>query len=106
MIENPQKHFLIQRSEQIRVLSEIPDARRAEHFLLHTLDLAARSARLASRLKISDEGLTKVVNDTRKRLMNLKDSLGDLHLGSASATRSAMPKFRGKEPNSKSVVGY
>jgi hypothetical protein len=105
MIENPHRHFIIQRNLQTKSLSEVPEARRAEHFLLHQLDPAVRSARLASRLKISDPTLVKLVTESKKRLINLRDSMGDLHLKSESASRSAAPKFRGKDQGSQSAVG-
>jgi hypothetical protein len=105
MIENPHKHFIIQRSQQIKALSEVPEARRAEHFLLHNLDRSVRSARLASRLKFNDEDLAKLINETKKRLVNLRDPLGDLHSTSSSATRSLAPKFRGKGQETQSAVG-
>jgi hypothetical protein len=105
MIENPHRHFVIQRSRQIKTLSEVPEARRAEHFLLHYLDPAVRSARLASRLKYGDDDIAKLVNETKKRLTNLRDPLGDLHSTSASATRSVTPKFRGSDQHSQSAAG-
>lgn len=105
MIENPYRHFVIQRSRQIQNLSDVPEARRAEHFLLHHLDPAVRSARLASRLKFADEKITKIIDDTKKRLTNLRDPLGDLHSFSSSATRSASPRYRGDNQESQSAVG-
>ncbi len=105
MLENPHRHFVIQRSRQIKNLSDAPEARRAEHFLLHHLDPAVRSARLASRLKFANGDVVKLINETKKRLTNLRDPLGDLHSTSASATRSAAPKFRGNDQNSQSAVG-
>ncbi len=105
MIENRHRHFVIQRSKQIQSLSQVPDSRRAEHFLLHHLDPAVRSARIASRLKFNDEDVAKLFDDTRKRLTNLRDPLGDLHSTSASASRSAAPKFRGNDQSSQSAVG-
>jgi len=105
MIENSFRHFVIQRSRQIKDLSDVPEVRRAEHFLLHHLDPAVRSARLASRLKFSDDTIAKLINETKKRLINLRDPLGDLHSSSASATRSATPKFRGEDQKSQSATG-
>lgn len=104
-IENPHRHFVIQRSLQIKNLSDVPEARRAEHFLLHHLDPAVRSARLVSRLKIGNDDVTKLIVETKKRLINLRDPLGDLHSTSASSTRSATPKFRGENQSSQSAVG-
>lgn len=105
MIENPHKHFVIQRSKQIRELSEIPESRRAEHFLLHVLDPAVRSARLAARLKLGDEPVSKIMAAAKQRLINLRDPLGDLHTSSITASRSSAPKFRGENQNSQSAVG-
>jgi hypothetical protein len=105
MLENPHRHFDIQRSKQIKNLSEVPEARRAEHFLLHHLDPAVRSARLASRLKFGDDDIAKLIGETKKRLTNLRDPLGDLHSSSTSETRSAAPRFRGEGQNSQSAVG-
>jgi hypothetical protein len=105
MIENHHKHFAIQRSKQIKELSEIPESRRAEHFLLHVLDPAVRSARLAARLKIGDKQISKIIAETKKRLINLRDPLGDLHANSTATSRSPTPKFRGGNQNTQSATG-
>jgi hypothetical protein len=105
MMENPGRHFVIQRSRQIKELSDVPETRRAEHFLLHHLDPAVRSARLASRLKFADGDFGKLIDETKKRLINLRDPLGDLHSSSPSASRSAPPRFRGETQNSQSATG-
>ena len=105
MIENPYRHFIIQRSRQIKNLSEVPEARRAEHFLLHLLDPAVRSARLASRIKFGNDNIAKIIDETKKRLLNLRDPLGDLHSSSALPTRSRAPRFRGEDQNPQSAVG-
>lgn len=106
MIENPHKHFAIQRSQQVKKLSEVPEARRAEHFLLHHLDPAVRSARYASpRLKTSDDHIVKLIDDAKKRLINLRDPLGDLHATSDTTSRSDAPRFRAENRTSKSVAG-
>jgi hypothetical protein len=49
MIESGHVHFLPQRHRQLDELSSVPEARRAEHFLLRHLDPAIRSARYAAR---------------------------------------------------------
>jgi hypothetical protein len=105
MMENPYRHFVIRRSRQIKNLSDVPEVRRAEYFLLHHLDPAVRSARLAARLKFGNDDIARLVDETKKRLINLRDPLGDLHSCSDSATRSRAPKFRGKDRNSQSAVG-
>jgi hypothetical protein len=105
MMENPHRHFIIQRSRQIKNISDVPEARRAEHFLLHHLDPAVRSARLAARLKIGSDDVAKLIVETKKRLINLRDPLGALYSCSDAATRSRAPKLRGKDHSSQSAAG-
>ncbi len=106
MIENPHIHFITQRSRQLADLSNVPELRRAEHLLLRHLDPAVRAARLASRLHPDDEALVKAMLASKKRLVNLRDALGDLHATDSSATRSSVPTFRGKFKNlSSAAVG-
>jgi hypothetical protein len=105
MMENPQAHFITQRSRQLADLSDVPELRRAEHLLLNHLDKAVRTARLASRLRSSDAALVKTLTATKTRLVGLHDALGDLRSTNSSATRSRTPKFRGNFANSSSAVG-
>jgi hypothetical protein len=105
MMENPQAHFITQRSRQLADLSDVPEPRRAEHLLLNHLDKAVRTARLASRLRSSDAALVKTLTATKTRLVGLHDALGDLRSTNSSATRSRTPKFRGNFANSSSAVG-
>jgi hypothetical protein len=99
MIENPHVHFITQRSRQLADLSNVPELRRAEHLLLRHLDPAVRAARLASRLHPDDEALVKAMLASKKRLVNLRDTLGDLHATDSTATRSSVPTFRGNLKN-------
>lgn len=105
MIENPHVHFITQRSRQLADLSNVPELRRAEHLLLRHLDPAVRAARVASRLHPSDEALVKAMLASKKRLVNLRDALGDLHATDGSAVRSSAPKFRGNLRNSNLAAG-
>jgi hypothetical protein len=105
MIENPHVHFITQRSRQLTDLSNVPELRRAEHLLLRHLDTAVRAARLASRLHPDDEALVKAMLGSKKRLVNLRDTLGDLHAADGSVTRSSAPMFRGNFNNLSSAAG-
>ena len=105
MIENPHIHFITQRSRQLADLSSVPEQRRAEHLLLRHLDTAVRASRLASRLHPEDQTLAKAIIGSKKRLVNLRDALGDLHATDSGATRSSTPKFRGKSRSLSSAVG-
>jgi hypothetical protein len=95
MMENPQAHFIAQRSRQIESLSVLPEARRAEHFLLQQLEPAVRSARLGARLKITHDDTRRPVDDVRKRLIPLHDALDDLDSRGGIGIRSRNGSFRG-----------
>jgi len=95
MTENPRAHFITQRNRQLENLSVVPDARRAEHFLLQQLEPAVRSARLGAKLKIADDDTRRLVDDARKRLVLLRDALDDLDSRGGIATRSLAVAFRG-----------
>ncbi|MGE4220979.1 MAG: hypothetical protein AB7G39_16155, partial [Alphaproteobacteria bacterium] len=105
MIESSHAHFLTQRHQQLDDLSSIPEARRAEHFLLRHLDPAIRSARHAARLKIADEKVMDALNKTKVRLVRLRDALADLHATGSSDTRSRAVSFRGGAKAVSAVLG-
>ena len=105
MMENPHAHFITQRNRQLESLSTIPDARRAEHYLLRLLEPAVRSARLGAKLKITDDDTRRLVDDARKRLVALRDTLDDLESGGSIATRSPAVAFRGGGRAVSAVLG-
>lgn len=105
MVEHPHVHFITQRSRQIDNLSKVPESRRAEHFLLHHLDPPIRSARNGARLKIADEVLSNALAEAKKRLVHLRDPLGDLHAQEENATRPRAPRFRGGKGETKAATG-
>lgn len=105
MIENSHEHFIIQRHRQIDDLSNVPDTRRAEHFLLKHLDPALRSARHAMQLKINDEVVKEAVSKAKGRLVRLRDALADLHDKNESQTRSRSVGFRGGAKTVSAVLG-
>ena len=98
-------YFITQRSRQLADLSNVPELRRAEHLLLRHLDTAVRAARLGSRLHPDDQALVKAISASKKRLVNLRDTLGDLHATDSSATSSSAPMFRGNFNNLNSAAG-
>jgi hypothetical protein len=105
MIENPHAHFITQRNRQLENLSVVPVARRAEHFLLQQLEPAVRSARLGAKLKIDDDDTRRLVDDARKRLVALRDTLDDLESRGGIATRSPPVAFRGGGGAVSAVLG-
>jgi len=95
MIENPHAHFITQRSRQLDNLSVAHELRRAEHFLQQQIEPTVRSARLGTRLKIADDHTRRLVDDSRKRLISLRDALDDLESRGGIATPSRTVAFRG-----------
>jgi hypothetical protein len=105
MIENSHTHFIMQRTRQLDDLSNVPELRRAEHFLLRHVDPAVRSARLGSRLKIDDEKVAKVMDESKSRLIRLRDALADLQATEGTPSRSRSLKFRVGGPTISAVLG-
>jgi len=95
-IEHSDAHMLTRRSRQLEDLSRVPELRRAEHLLLHLIDPAVRSARQIAQLKLPDEKVAKLVKDAKKRLIRLRDALGDLHAKESVSTWSGPLTFRGR----------
>jgi hypothetical protein len=96
MIKDPKAHFLTQRYKQITDLSNVPEGRRAEHFLNHHLAAADRTARQAAKLHTGDNAMAKVLQRASLRLDRMRSVLEDLHrtIGS-DASRSASLRRRG-----------
>jgi len=83
----------------------VPEARRAEHFLLRHVDPAVRSARLGAHLRIADERVRKAVNNVKSRLVRLRDALADLQAKEGTPTRSRSPAFRGGAKSISAAMG-
>ena len=105
MLENSHAHFLTQRHRQIEDLSNTPELRRSEHFLLHHLDPAVRSARHGAKPKIPNEKVAKAVDDAKIRMIRLRDALADLESRGQPDTRSRSPVFRGGARGISAVLG-
>lgn len=85
-----------QRARQIRELSQVPETRRAEHFLLNHLGPAVRSSRLAATYKFEGSGLSDLLAKEKARLVRMQDALSALYENTETASRSPAPIFRGK----------
>ena len=106
--------ILTRRSRQLEDLSRVPESRRAEHLLLHLIDPAVRSARQIALLKLPDEKdvkdvkvakFVKLVKLAKKRLIRLRDALGDLQDRDCAPTRSRPLTFRGGSSSINAVIG-
>ncbi len=104
-IEHSDAHMLTRRSRQLEDLSRVPELRRAEHLLLRHIDPAVRSARQITQLKLADEKVAKVIEGAKKRLIRLRDALGDLQARDYAPTRSRPLTFRGGSSSINAVMG-
>jgi hypothetical protein len=95
MIDNHHSHFLFQRSSQLESLSVVAESQRAGHFLIRQLDPAVRSARRATRLRISDENVRTAIDQVRRRLVRMYDALSELDARGDPTTRCRPVQFRG-----------
>lgn len=93
-MKDPKAHYLRQRARQVRELSAVPDARRSQHFLEKELAAAERTARSAAKLKVSDEGLSKLLQRSSDRLEKMHAVLDALNGTIAGQPRAAVPLRR------------
>ena len=70
------------------------------------LDRAVRTARFASRLKVQDESIEKLLEDAKTRLIRLRDALADLHAHESTPTYLPPPAFRGGGGGINAVLGH
>jgi hypothetical protein len=93
-LNDPQAHYLHQRTKQLARISCIPEARRAQDFLDHELANAARTARQAAKLKVSDSSLTEMLGRTSERLDRMRPVLEDLYQTVGTTPRFPSPRRR------------
>lgn len=94
MVQNPARHFLIQRSKQVSALAQIPEQLRpkefVERFVRPTTDEVLR---VASMDKLGDQ-LQKRLMAHRKRLDAMRVTLGRLVDSRSTVTHSEIPATR------------
>lgn len=93
-LKDPKAHYLRQRVRQIRELSAVPEPRRAQHFLEKELAAAERTARSATKLKVSDEGLSEVLQRSSDRLEKMHAVLESLNSTITGQPRAFVPSRR------------
>lgn len=79
MIKDWRAHFLYQKFEQSSALAEIPDRKRALHFLENDMAQADRLARQVKELKTGDEKMTDRLTKHSHRIEALRAGLESLH---------------------------
>lgn len=105
MVERPKRHFTFQRARQLEDLSRVPETRRAEHFLLHHLSPAVRTARIVANYKLEDDKVKAVLVKEKGRLVRMQDALSALYESDHIHSRSKSPAFRGSQGTLAVLIG-
>lgn len=99
MLEDPARHFLIQRMKQITAMGRVPATMRSERFLEDQVRPSTDSLVQANNLSIKDESLVEKLRVKRKQLDAVRVALAAIPPQRESAARSAPPKTRmAREP--------
>jgi hypothetical protein len=96
MLENPGRHFLYQRIQELSALSQMPDQLRPQRFLDQHLRPASDKAVAAAGINWEDNGMAKKMQLNRKRLDALRIALGAHADRHPPRSIAALPKTRVK----------
>jgi hypothetical protein len=99
MLQNPGRHFIAQRTDEISGLSSIPPDMRPQRFLDQHVRSATDKALAAANMKWGKDPMGKKTQEQRKRLDNLRIALGDHVSKSPSTSFSAIPETREAREN-------
>jgi hypothetical protein len=94
MLEDPARHFLVQRMKQVAALGRVPAAMRAERFLEDQVRPATDSLVQATNLTIKDEPLAEKLRAQRKRLDAVRVALAAIPRQGEGTVRVSPPKTR------------
>ena len=95
MIDHPARHFVMQRSDELRRMSAIPEQRRAEIFMEETLRPSTDAAIFAEKLRIVERPkLSNRLKRKRKTLELLRIGLGKFLRSERPASFSGIPQRR------------
>lgn len=94
MIENPARHFLYQRMQEIAAVSQIPEQLRAQRFLDQHLRPTTDRALAAANISWHNNDIAKRIREQRKRLDALRVALGDYETKRQKNYAAYLPKTR------------
>ncbi|WP_443750428.1 hypothetical protein [Asticcacaulis solisilvae] len=101
-LSDPKRHYLRQRAFQCEAISDVPELKRAEHFLNDNLANADRVARNLTKLKPTDPVLSGLLEKNAKRLDGMRFVLEDLIKTEGQGSRS--PAFSKAHINNVSSI--
>ena len=94
MLRNPEAHQAVQAGKFVRILSETPEALRAEQFLDKHLLERVKIAGRATKIKNMDDQFRKKIGSSAKRLELAYEALSGLHDRMGNIEFPAEAKFR------------
>ena len=94
MLENPARHFMYQRFQQVLSLSQIPEQLRAARVLDQYLRPTTDHALAAANIKWRDKKMAKKMREQRKRLDSLRVTLGEYETKEKKQPPAFLPKTR------------
>lgn len=94
MLQNPARHFIYQRIQEVKKLSLIPEQLRAQRFLDQHLRPATDLALAAANMNWRDEFMAKRTHKKRIRLDALRVVLGDYEINRQKQPPVYLPKTR------------
>lgn len=92
--ENPKAHYLRQRRLPIEAMANIPNLRRASHFIDVDLRNAEKKVNAFSRLKISEANVEKIIREQQRRVDNFAPTLTIVQETQVLQRRSRVPQLR------------
>jgi hypothetical protein len=90
MLNNPKRHSINQRLQQVREMEKVPNLNRAQHFLDREMRGADRLARQIKELKV-EERLSSRMSDYSRRMEKLRASLEHFHETRGNDVPRALP---------------
>jgi hypothetical protein len=94
MLQNPGRHFIWQRTEEVADLGRIPSDMRTQRFLDQHIRSTTDKALLAANMKWTVPEMAKKTQEHRKRLDNLRVTLGKHATESPPESFAIVPKTR------------
>lgn len=97
MLNNPEAHYIVQRQQQIKDLTQAPETLRANRFLTEHLEVSYRRTLRATKLKKCDDEIKKKIIYASERLEHIRASLNNLYESIDQPKYAAEAKPRSKE---------
>jgi len=94
MLDDPVRHFLYQRIQQVAELGSIPESLRPTQFLERLLRPAYREALFLADVNWEDEAMSAKTLANRKRIGRIEATLGKMLTDKSTRTFSDIPRTR------------